>query len=266
MVKKCEFKPCSCRRRQLVSIEESWNGPMSAEIPTRQPQNPPSQRNGASQVFHKNYPTSAQTSSQYFPTNGTSHKSFKSDHGKKQCVYNLPHQQQQAYNYFQQSGNILNSPNELGLMQHLQQQLRLQQMNHTIKISPNTATTVTASEPQSISNSCGNAVVNISCIQDISTSLNSAHSFSSLKNCDKSIHQLDRTKNLALPSKDSNKCIDEDLKNIISQKNLATTITENFLKTFGSDDTDIQNSESTDSFGKFYFQYTFVPVVPKHFF
>lgn len=231
------LKNCYCRRRQLVSIEESWNLPMTADIPSRQQQNPHAQRNGTAQGFQKNYPTTQVSTSSYHSTNGTAtHKTFKPENGKKSisstCSYNLP-QQHQLCNYFQQGVNILNCTNELGLMQHLQQQLRLQQNQQM-----NTNKTPTASEAPTPSNP--------------STSVNSAQNVSPIRNCDKSLlpNQLDRAKAMILPPKD-NKKFDEDLKNIISQRNLATTITENFLRTFGSDDIDLKDSASTDSLGKF---------------
>lgn len=249
----CIFKTYYCRRRQLVSVEESWNLPMSTEIPARQQQNPHTQRNGATQGFQKNYPvqTIQGSSSAYHSSNGiTAHKSFKTDHGKRSvssaCSYNVP-QQHQVYNYFQQGVNILNCTNELGLMQHLHHQLRLQQ-NQQMNMMKNP----TASEAQSLSNS-GHTSTTL-CIEENSTSQNSAHNLSPIRKCDKPIqpNPLDRTKNFTISLKDSGKKIEEDLKNIISQKNLATTITENFLRTFGSDDIDVKDTDSAGSFGKSY--------------
>lgn len=238
----CKANNCYCRRRQLVSIEEPWNLPISADIPTRQQQNLHSQRNGASAGFQKNFSNSTTSSPAYHSTNGGTHKSFKRDHGKKSitstCSFNLP-QQHQVYNYFQ------HCTNELGLMQHLQNQLRLQQNQQM----SNTIQPPTASEAQSISNPSGNSSNNLN-VQENSNSQNSAQNLSLIRNCDKLLQpkQLDRTKILSL--KDSDKSLEDDLKNIISQRNLATTITENFLRTFGSDDIDVKDINSADSFGK----------------
>lgn len=241
------LKNCYCRRSQLVSIEESWNSPMSGEIPTRQQQTPHSQRNGASQAFQKSYPSSTTqaSSSAYHSTNAiATNKTFKTDHGKKSIssTYTLP-PHHQVYNYFQQSGNILNGTTDLGLMQHFQ--LRLQQNQQTNSTTPTKPHY--ASEAQTLSNRSGSST------QETSTSFNSAQNSSPIRNCDNPPmppNPFDRTNSFTSPSKDFNKNIDEDLKNIISQKNLATTITENFLRTFGSDDIDVKDTDSSGSFGK----------------
>lgn len=219
---------------------------MSGEIPSKQPQNPHSQRNGGSPGFQKNFSTStSQASPTYHSKNGgTAHKPFKTDHGKKTVnsasPYNLP-PQHQVYNYFQ------HCTNELGLMQHLHNQLRLQQNQQMNSITK----TTTASEAQSISNSSGNSSNNLS-VQDNLNSQNSAQNLSFIRNCDKMLqpNQVDRSKSFVISSVDTDKSLEEDLKNIISQRNLATTITENFLRTFGSDEIDVKDTNSADTFGK----------------
>lgn len=206
------------QRRQLLSIEEAWNLPISAEMSSRQQQSSQTNRNGSSQSLQKGY-SGSNTQGPPPPYPDDANRPIKPDPDKKtvqvQPSYGLTPQQTQLLNYFQQNANIL-TPNQLSVMQQLQHQLRLHQ-NQQIRNSQKAA----------------------------NEALNTADNQT---NSDKLIQPNIGVapRNLGL-SKDLEDNLEEDLKNLISQKDLATTITENFLRTFGSEDIDTKDMPATNS-------------------
>lgn len=206
------------QRRQLLSIEEAWNLPISAEMSSRQQQNSQTKRSGNSTSPQKGFSgTNVQGPPPPYPDDVN--KTIKIDPDKKpvqiQPHYGLSQQQTKLLNYFQQNINILD-PNQLSMMQQLQHQRRLHQ-NQQIRNSHKTA----------------NELLN---------------STDNQQNSDKMVQPnvSVAARNLVL-SKELEDNLEEDLKNLISQKDLATTITENFLRTFGSEDIEMRNVDATNS-------------------
>lgn len=108
-----------CRRRQLLSIEEAWNLPISAEMSSRQQQQ--QQQTGAqqnrtgSQSYQKNYSQSGtpQGPPPPYPSPGAT-KRFKTEAGDvkpvtpaQQPSFYLTQQQLQLLQYLQQNSSNL---------------------------------------------------------------------------------------------------------------------------------------------------------------
>lgn len=122
------------KRRQLPSIEEAWNLPISNEMSSRQQQQA---AQAQQRQFQKGY---GQGNQAQFPgNNAAANKRFKQEDGRQQAPmpnFYLNQQQLQMLQYLQQNQNNLNAQqqqllqqyaNQYRLMQQHQQQLRLQQ-------------------------------------------------------------------------------------------------------------------------------------------
>nr|XP_029715194.1 histone demethylase UTY isoform X1 [Aedes albopictus] len=122
------------KRRQLPSIEEAWNLPISNEMSSRQQQQA---AQAQQRQFQKGY---GQNNQAQFPgNNAAANKRFKQEDGRPQAPlpnYYLNQQQLQMLQYLQQNQTSLNAQqqqllqqytHQYRLMQQHQQQLRLQQ-------------------------------------------------------------------------------------------------------------------------------------------
>lgn len=109
-----------CRRRQLLSIEEAWNLPISAEMSSRQQQQQQQtgvqqQARSGTQSYQKNYNQSGtpQGPPPPYPSPGAA-KRFKNEIGEakpittpQQPSFYLTQQQLQLLHYFQQNASNL---------------------------------------------------------------------------------------------------------------------------------------------------------------
>lgn len=106
-----------CRRRQLLSIEEAWNLPISAEMSSRQQQQQTTtQQNRTGQSYQKNYNQGGtpQGPPPPYPSPGAT-KRFKTEAGDPKSVatppqqpsFYLTQQQLQLLQYFQQNSSNL---------------------------------------------------------------------------------------------------------------------------------------------------------------
>lgn len=105
-----------CRRRQLLSIEEAWNLPISAEMSSRQQQQTGTQQNrSGSQSFQKGYNQGGtpQGPPPPYPSPGAT-KRFKTETGEPKSIATAPQpsfyltqQQLQLLQYLQQNSSNL---------------------------------------------------------------------------------------------------------------------------------------------------------------
>lgn len=244
----------------MLSIEEAWNLPISAEMSSRQQQNSSqSTRNGSSQGFPKSYSGSTpQGPPPPYPSPGggvgIANKRFKTEPDQKpapQQAYNLTTQQLQLLNHLQQNVNTL-TPAQQNLLQQLQHQYRLMQQNQQLRNNQrpalNTPVTRSAPTPPSYNN-------NTSFGQNGSPH-NTAKSYSptisdKLVQPNPIVGPRDFISSSGQPAPDLDENLEEDLKDLLSQKDLATTLAENLLKHFGSDDIDVkEETDSTNASGK----------------
>lgn len=205
----------------MLSIEEAWNLPISAEMSSRQQQSSnQTSRNGTSQSF----PKTPQGPPPPYPSPGTN-KPFKTEEKTlpTQQSYSLTQQQLQLLQCFQQNINNLTPPQQT-LMQHLQHQYRIMQQQIRQNQKPPVPTPLTYGH-------------------NFESPLTTAKSFSA------STEKLVQPTPLVGPrdflspahhSTDIDEHLEEDLKDLLSQKDLAATLAENLLKHFGSDGTDIK--------------------------
>lgn len=108
-------------RRQLLSIEEAWNLPISAEMSSRQQQQTSQQTRTPSQQFQKNFNASGNTGTpQGPPPPYPSPKRFKNEPGdQKPAVpaqtpaFYLNQQQLQMLNCLQQNSSNLNQQQQV---------------------------------------------------------------------------------------------------------------------------------------------------------
>nr|CAH7715209.1 unnamed protein product [Callosobruchus chinensis] len=214
-------------RRQLLSIEEAWNLPISAEMSSRQQQNP----NGSSQKFQKSYTGSTPQGppSPYpSPNGGAPTKRFKTEPDKlpTQPSFTMAPQQLQLLQYFQQNLNSL-TPSQQNLMQHLQNQYRLMQQQARSQRSPSTPGARSAPTPPSYINFNQNG-----------SPLNTAKSFSPTGSGDKLMQRspVVTPRDFLSPGQHSSDItadnLEEDLEDLLSQKDLAATLAEDLLKHF----------------------------------
>ncbi|CAG9855158.1 unnamed protein product [Phyllotreta striolata] len=211
------------QRRQLLSIEEAWNLPISAEMSSRQQNSSQPNRSTTTQNYQKNYSTSTpQGPPPPYPSpNGCSNaKRFKTEPDQKTAInqpaYTLSSQQLQLLNHFQQNVNNLN-PSQQALMQQLQHQYRLMQQNQEH---------------------------NRGMIRTTPPTYNNNQSF------DQEMSPTNTAKNDNAPeqhSGDLDENLVKDLKDLLAQKDLATTLAENLLKQFGSDDIDVKDSTAASN-------------------
>ena len=102
------------RRRTLLSIEEAWNLPISAEMSSRQQQQSSQQSRSSAQGFQKPYSQMPQGPPPPYPTPTGSNKRFKSDTGEQKISSPTPNpsfylnqQQLQHLHCLQQSASNL---------------------------------------------------------------------------------------------------------------------------------------------------------------
>ncbi|KAG5896522.1 hypothetical protein JTB14_020495 [Gonioctena quinquepunctata] len=220
------------QRRQLLSIEEAWNLPISAEMSSRQQSSSQPPRS-SSQVFQKNYSgsTTPQGPPPPYPSPNET-KRFKTEPDLKpviaQPTYSLSSQQLQLLNQFQQNIGNLNTAQQ-NMMQHLQHQYRLMQQNQELANNPKRHIRTTTTPPIFPGNN-QQFVQNSSPTNSIKT------------------EKLVQPNTVVEPSfmspaeshMDEN--LEEDLKDLLAQKDLATTLAENLLKHFSSTDMDVKES------------------------
>lgn len=117
-----------CRRRQLLSIEEAWNLPISAEMSSRQQQQTaPQNRTTSAQSFQKTYAGGGVTPQgppppYPSPSGAAAGKKFKTESAEQkppttqaQPSFCLSQQQLQLLSYFQQNVNTLTPTQQVSL-------------------------------------------------------------------------------------------------------------------------------------------------------
>ncbi|XP_074027245.1 lysine-specific demethylase 6A-like [Leptinotarsa decemlineata] len=218
------------QRRQLLSIEEAWNLPISAEMSSRQQSSTQPSRSAASQTFQKTYPAVAPQGPPPpypSPNEAVTARRIKTEPEQKPVVpqppYNLTPQQIHLLNQFQQNVDSLN-PAQRSMMQHLQHQYRMMQQNQD---QANVAKRLIRSPvtPAAFSGQFRNLSPTSSIKTEKMVQPNPVvepRSFMASAN-----PHLDET-------------LEEDLKDLFAQKDLATTFAENLLKQFGSSDMDVK--------------------------
>lgn len=219
-------------RRQLLSIEEAWNLPISAEMSSRQQQQTAgagNNRNANSQSFQKNYnppgggngaavgaagapqgPPPPYPSPAACPT-----KRFKPETPEKSSPptttpsFYLNPQQQQILQCLQQQNPATLTQTQQTTLQQLQQQYRLMQQHQ-----------------QQMRNRQGQ--------QPPSSQNQRPHN----SNQQYKLHQPSLTVGPNMPGGGQSDLgvSEEDIKDLLSHKDLATALAENLLKHFGSDD------------------------------
>ncbi|XP_026480473.1 histone demethylase UTY-like isoform X2 [Ctenocephalides felis] len=202
------------KRRQLLSIEEAWNRPISAEMSARQ-------QTGAAVVQQHQHPHQHQAP----PPPYTANKRFKLDNaagtpngGTNNTTvpgYYLTPQQLQMLQFLQQNASNL-TPQQQNMMQHLLQQYRLmQQHQQQLRLQQQQRNQQPTSRP----------AVPAQPASAINT-----------------------------PQQNDLEVTEQDLQALLSQKDIATSLAEDLLKHFGSEDLDMKparppsvNSTSTDA-------------------
>ncbi|XP_008198630.2 lysine-specific demethylase 6A isoform X3 [Tribolium castaneum] len=242
------------QRRQLLSIEEAWNLPISAEMSSRQQQQNSSQQSKtATQSYQKPYnqASTPQGPPPPYPSpGGGSVKQFKTEVVEQKPApqpqthpFTLTQQQLQMLNYFQQNINNL-TPAQENMRLQLQHQHRLmqqhqQQLRHQRQAQPPRQ----GSTPPAYN---GNN------FQGDPPTLNPPKNLSPPSNGDKLVQPTPNVipscaRDITMPVSGQNSAdmdvSEEELKDFLSQKDLATTLAENLLKHFGSDDIDIKEEQ-----------------------
>nr|CAH7768894.1 unnamed protein product [Callosobruchus chinensis] len=202
---------------------------------SRQQQN----RNGSSQIFQKSYTGSTPQGppSPYpSPNGGALTKRFKTEPDKlpTQPSFTMAPQQLQLLQYFQQNLNSL-TPSQQNLMQHLQNQYRLMQQQARSQRPPSIPGARSAPTPPSYINFNQNG-----------SPLNTAKSFSPTGSGDKLMQPspVVTPRDFLSPGQYSADItadnLEKDLKDLLSQKDLAATLAEDLLKHFSSEGTDVK--------------------------
>lgn len=283
-------------RRQLLSIEEAWNLPISAEMSSRQQQ---ANSNNTQQTRNKYGQSGPQGPPPPYPSPGGPAKRFKSEiidqkppiiqqvppqqqqQQQQQPPFYLNPQQQQLLQYLQQNSANLSIQqqtmlqqlqNQYRLMQQHQQQLRQQRTGGVSagNVPPRTgsapySSSVTSpqsqAQPQKSPGSAGvkNFPVTTSSIRSPAEAGSGANLPASsngdkphTNGKDKSMQMVQpnvsavpscQSLSLSTNSEIMNNDLDvseEDLKDLLSQRDLATTLAENLLKHFGSEGIDVK--------------------------
>ncbi|KAK5639667.1 hypothetical protein RI129_012159 [Pyrocoelia pectoralis] len=253
------------QRKQLLSIEEAWNLPISAEMSSRQQQQ---QQSGAQQPrpitqtylktsFNQNGP---QGPPPPYPSPGPPNKRFKTDNAdqklpttpQQQPSFYLTQQQLQLLNFFQQNVSTL-TPAQQTLMQQFQHQYRLMQQHQQQMLNQRQPSSVSPRQLSSLG-SYNNSPHQYSSSQVMPpnrTSLDAIKSFSpthpsGLIKVEKIVQPAlmapvpNCTKDLGLSNSHPSDLdvSEEELQHLLSEKDLTTTFAENLLKQFVSDDID----------------------------
>lgn len=225
------IKYIHCRRRQLLSIEEAWNLPISAEMSSRQQQQQPQQGGRSSgQPFQKGYGQNGAPQGPpppYPAPSPSTGKRFKIEQDQKgssnsnQPNFMLTQQQINLLTHLQANAATLTQPQQ-NLMRQLQQQHNLMQQHLRNQANQGQTRPLVppVAGPRGPASPFGNAMQLGAALNTknfaSSTNLNVTSSFLHGQQ-----HDLD---------------VEAELKDLLSQKDLATTLAENLLKHFGSDE------------------------------
>ncbi|CAH1989227.1 unnamed protein product [Acanthoscelides obtectus] len=203
---------------------------------SRQQQN----RNGSSQTFQKTYPASTPQGPPPpypSPNGGSTTKRFKTEPDKlpTQPSFTMAPQQLQLLQYFQQNVNNL-TPSQQNLMQHLQNQYRLmQQQARSQRPQPQAAPgTRSGTTPPAYTNFSQNG-------SPLNTPTGTGDKLVQPSPVVNPRDFLSPGQHSADITADN---LEEDLKDLLSQKDLAATLAEDLLKHFGSEGADVK--EETD--------------------
>lgn len=198
------------KRRQLLSIEEAWNLPISAEMSSRQQQQSQPQQNRLQQHCKPQGPPPP------YP------KRFKNEQPPQQTPsYYLGPQQLHNLQFLQQNSATL-TPQQTQYMQQLQHQYRLmQQHQQQLRLQQQTPL---ASPPTPTTSPSRSGMVNL---PKASTSL--------LQPQIKSASSLIAQQPFSSSQSGTELGVtDQELRDLLSQKDLATSLAEDLLKHFGS--------------------------------
>lgn len=220
------------QRRQLLSIEEAWNLPISAEMSSRQQQQPQQSRNTTQ--FQKSYGQAAAPQGPpppYPSPSGVSGKRFKTEPEQKlssntvQPNYMLTQQQINLLNHLQANAATLTQPQQ-NIMRQLQHQYNLMQQHLRNQASQNQNRPL--APPLNVGTR-GGPTPPYGSANQLGSPLGATKSFSPTNS------QMGVTPSY-LPSQQHDLDVEAELKDLLSQKDLATTLAENLLKHFGSED------------------------------
>ncbi|XP_030762283.1 lysine-specific demethylase 6A isoform X2 [Sitophilus oryzae] len=217
------------QRRQLLSIEEAWNLPISAEMSSRQQQHTQQPRS-ASQSFQKPYGQSTPQGPPPPYPSPVPGKRFKAEQEQKviQPSYMLSQQQIHLLNHLKSNALTL-TVQQQNLMRQLQNQYSLMQQH--LRNSQNQNRTPTPP---------GGALgPPIPYLVNQGSPLGTNKGFPSVSS------QLNVSSSSFMSSQHQDLDVEEELKDLLSQKDLATTLAENLLKHFGSEE--IETKEEADS-------------------
>ncbi|XP_045481407.1 lysine-specific demethylase 6A isoform X2 [Harmonia axyridis] len=244
--------PSITSQRQLLSIEEAWNLPISAEMTSRQQQQTATQQTrGGSQALVKPY--SQGPPPPYPSPGGGAIKRFKPDTDQKSHSPPpfLTPQQMQTLNYLQNNNATL-TPQQQQVLSQLQHQYRLMQQHQVRNQRLALPSTPVTGAVSTTTNSVNSSFPRLSPQNNNMAPINTTNSFlASSNSIEKLVHPIPAVMPScvrdSLPMGEQQNDLDvseEDLKDLLSQKDLATTLAENLLKHFGSDDIDIKDSEN----------------------
>ncbi|XP_066247383.1 lysine-specific demethylase 6A isoform X1 [Euwallacea similis] len=210
------------QRRQLLSIEEAWNLPISAEMSSRQQQQPQQARN-SSQSFQKSYPQGSgpQGPPPPYPSpSGASGKRFKMEPDPKptQPNFMLTQQQINLLNHLQANAATLTQP-QINLMRQLQHQHNLMQQH--LRSQGQTRQAVNSGVRSGATPPFAGGAVSMG------SSLNGSKGFSPTGSVN--------VGSSFLQGQQHDLDVEAELKDLLSQNDLAATLAENLLKHFGSD-------------------------------
>jgi histone demethylase len=268
------------QRRQLLSIEEAWNLPISAEMSSRQQQqNTSQQTKNNSQTYQKNFSqgSTPQGPPPPYPSpGGGAAKQFKTETVEQKTTpqpppppppqqphsYTLSHHQLHMLNYLQQNINNL-SPAQENMRLQLQHQHRQMQQQQQLRHQRQGGAVTPARQGSTPPAYNGNNHFQGQSPQDVTSPLNAAKTLSPT-NGDKLVQPSPNVipscaRDITMPVSGQHSAdmdvSEEELKDFLSQKDLATTLAENLLKHFGSDAIDIKEepdqSENILSSGPF---------------
>lgn len=248
-------------RRQLLSIEEAWNLPISAEMTSRQQQQQQQQQQGAGGGGTSNAQTQRSTNTAVqqpgtYSSKGQTAvisqphgppppypKRFKSeppDNQQQQPQTPKPaflsQQQLQHLQFLQQNAANLNAQQQ-STLQQLQHQYRLMQQHNNQMFLRQQQQQQQRAYPNSLQSVHSNHITSTQ--GDVLQKVLQPALQAPIPNCNKELMggSVGSTGNGELDVSE------EDIQDILSQKDLATTLAENLLKHFGSDDIDIKQEE-----------------------
>ncbi|KAL9923748.1 lysine-specific demethylase 6A isoform X1 [Glossina fuscipes] len=224
------------RRRQLCSIEEAWNLPISLEMSSRQ------------QHLHSSNPhrqigkTSAQGPPPPYPNSTPAKRSkegnqtqFQTGNRPTQPPLFLTQQQMQMLQYLQQNQNNLNSQERI-LLQDLSNQYQFMQQYQQNCFQASNQESITGKNRE-ISEQFENEVRVMS---------PPAYPLVAKSTNDISENKTEPSKE-SFPEQSDLGVSDQELQDILCQKDLTSTLTDDILKTFDGDSIDLKDADSRDS-------------------